>query len=85
MRTLLFELDPFSHLMKVADHDFEQHLVWTLKSREEETVYNYVTVAVRSHAHCHNLLNKCSHLIRLAMKLVAIMSTLLYEHWSRPH
>ena len=70
---------------KVADHDFEQHLVWTLKSREEETVYNYVTVAVRSHAHCHNLLNKCSHLIKLAMKLVAIMSTLLYEHWSRPH
>ena len=68
---------------KVADHDFEQHLVWTLKSREEETVYNYVTVAVRSHAHCHN--HKCSHLIKLAMKLAAIMSTLLYEHWSRPH
>ena len=78
MRTLLFELDPFSHLMKLVK------LLITILSN---ILFgpNYVTVAVRSHAHCHNLLNKCSHLIKLAMKLVAIMSTLLYEHWSRPH
>ena len=38
---------------QVADYDFEQHLVWTFKSREEEAVY--IAVAVRSHAHCHNL------------------------------